>query len=149
MPELDFAVLADRVSTEAGGVGYVMRGGVDTVTAQAIPAVQFLGLLFRVGFTRVECGRPHRLELVFQGEDGERLMQASSVLQPAWNQDLPAHWLLSLLGGLNFPLPLPRYGLYSFELLINDSNYKTIPLRVVPGPEATGPDVGSDAGSEA
>ena len=137
MPELDFAVLADRVSTEAGGVGYLMRGGVDTVTAPAVPAVQFLGLLFRVGFTRQECGRPHRFEVVFQGEDGERLMQASSVLEPEWKDDLPAHWHLTLLGGLNFPIPLPRYGLYAFEILINDSNCKTIQLRVVPPADGT------------
>jgi hypothetical protein len=40
MPDLDFALLADRVSTEPGGVGYVMRGGIDTVTAPAMPTVQ-------------------------------------------------------------------------------------------------------------
>ena len=72
MPELDFAILADRVSTE-GGVGYLMRGGIDTVTAQAVPAMLMAGLLIRVGFTRQECGRPHRLEVILQGEDGQRL----------------------------------------------------------------------------
>jgi hypothetical protein len=132
MPELDFALLADRVSTEPGGVGYVMRGGIDTVTAPTMPTVQFLGLLFRVGFTRGECGRPHRIEVILQGEDGERLMQATSVLEPVWNEELPPHWHVNLLGGLNFPVPLPRYGLYAFEILLNDSNAKTIPLRVVP-----------------
>jgi hypothetical protein len=65
-------------------------------------------------------------------------MQATSVLEPAWNDDLPPHWHVALLGGLNFPIALPRYGLYAFEILINDSNAKTIPLRVVaPDDEAS------------
>jgi hypothetical protein len=40
MPELDFALLAERVSTEPGGVGYVMRGGIDSVTAPRDATVQ-------------------------------------------------------------------------------------------------------------
>jgi len=132
VPELDFAILAEHVSVEPGGHGYVMKSGIDTVQAPAVPTVQFVGLLFRVGFTRQECGRPHRFELIFQGVDGDRLMQASNVLEPVWREDLPLHWHYHLLGGLNFPLPLPAYGLYSFELLINDTNCKTIQFRVVP-----------------
>jgi hypothetical protein len=133
VPELDFAILADRVSTD-GGVGYLMRGGIDTVTAQEVPMILPVGLLIRVGFTRQECGRPHRLEVIFQGEDGERLMQASIVLEPGWDEDLPAHWRVHVLGALNFAVPLTRHGLYSFEILINDSNVKTIHVRAVESP---------------
>jgi hypothetical protein len=140
MPDLDFAILADRVSTEAQGVGYVMRGGVDTVTAPQVPFVQWVGLLFRVGFTRAECGRPHRFELIFQDEDGRRLMQAANVLEPVWQEGLPPHWNYNLLGGLNFPLPLPAYGLYSFEILLNDTNHKTLPVRVVAPSEDAAPE---------
>lgn len=132
MPELDFAILADRVSAEPGGVGYVMRGGIDTIGAPAVPSVQHVGLLFRVSFTHAECDRPHRFEVIFQGADGERLMQATGVLHPKWITDLPAHWRVNQLGGLNFPIPLPAFGIYSFEILVNDSNEKTIQLRVIP-----------------
>lgn len=145
MPELDFAILADRVSTEAGGVGYVMRGGVDTVTAPEVPTAQFIGLLFRVAFTRAECGRPHRFELIFQDVDGQRLMQAGSVLEPVWQETLPAHWHYNLLGGLNVALPFPNYGLYSLEILINDTNHKTLQIRVVP-PAEPEPAPDADAG---
>lgn len=65
-------------------------------------------------------------------------MQATSVLEAVWNEELPPHWHVNLLGGLNFPVPLPRYGLYAFEILLNDSNAKTIPLRVVPAGHAPG-----------
>jgi hypothetical protein len=47
MPELDFALIADDVNVE-NGVAYVMRGAIDTVTAQTIPIGQNMGLLFRV-----------------------------------------------------------------------------------------------------
>ncbi len=42
VPELDFALRADRVSTEPVGVGYDMRGGIDTVTAPTVPTVQLV-----------------------------------------------------------------------------------------------------------
>jgi Family of unknown function (DUF6941) len=133
VPELDFAILADRVSTD-GGVGYVMRGGIDTINAQEVPIILQIGLLIRVGFTRQECGRPHRFEVIFQDEDGQRLMQTSTVLEPAWDAAQPAHWRVNVLGALNFAVPLTRHGLYSFEILINDSNVKTIQVRAIEPP---------------
>lgn len=134
MPELDVALVADYVHAE-GGVAYVTRGCIDTVTAAAVPSVRNVGLLFRVGFAHSECGRTHRIEVLFQGEDGERLAAVDTSVRPQWSDALPPHWKLKLLGGLNFAVPLPRYGLYSFDLLINDSQAKSIDLRVVPAPQ--------------
>jgi hypothetical protein len=115
-----------------------MRGGIDTVTAPVVPALLPVGLLLRIAFTRAECGRPHRVEVILQGEDGDRLMEASAVLTPEWKEDLPPHWRVGILSALNFPIPLPRYGLYSFEILINDTSHKTIPLRVIQPLSASG-----------
>lgn len=130
MPELDLALIADYVHAE-GGVAYVMRGCIDTVVAEETPTGRNVGFLFRVGFSRSECGRQHRIEVIFQGEDGERLAHAQTVVTPQWDDALPAHWKAKLLGGLNFGIPLPRHGLYSFEVLINDTQAKAIELRVV------------------
>jgi len=135
MPELDLALIADYVHAESG-VAYVMRGCIDTVTAAETPTGRNVGFLFRVAFSRSECGRPHRIEVIFQGEDGERLAHVQTVVTPEWSDDLPAHWKVKLLGALNFGVPLPRYGLYSFDVMINDSQEKAIELRVVPPPQA-------------
>lgn len=140
MPELDYALLCDYVRAE-GGIAHVISAGIDTIWKDEVPSGQNLGLLMRIGFTRNECGRPHRVEVIFQDEDGERLAQIAGVVNPEWGADLPPSWRTGALLGLNVGVPLPRYGLYAFEVLINDSHVKTIPLRTIqntPGPEAAG-----------
>lgn len=130
MPQLDYAFLADYVRAE-GGVAHVIAAGIDTIHAPAVPTGSNIGLLFRIEFTRNECERPHRIEILFQGEDGQRLADLSTVVTPSWTDGLPVHWRQGFVGGLNFGIPLPRYGLYSFEIMVNDENRKTIHLRVV------------------
>ena len=137
MPELDYAVLGDYVRAEQG-VAHVMAAGIDTIYAPSVPTGQNLGLAARFTFTRNECGRPHRIEIPFQGEDGDRLALLSVVVTPEWSPDLPIHWSKGGLVALNFAVPLPRYGLYSFEILVNDQSHKTMPLRVL-RPEAAEP----------
>ena len=131
MPELDYAFIAEHVRID-GPFGHALAIGGDTIIAPTTPTGQNIGLLFRIGFTRNECGRPHRVEVIFQDEDGERLAQIASVVTPEWTEGLPLHWLQGVMTGLNFGVPLPRYGLYSFEIMVNDGHQKTVHLRVVP-----------------
>jgi hypothetical protein len=133
VPELDYAVLGEYVRVE-GGLANMIAAGIDTVYAPQVPTGHNLGLLLRIGFARVETERPHRIEVIFQDEDGERLAHITGVITPEWNEDLPPGWRVGSFSDLNFGVPLPRYGLYSFEILINDNQVKSIPLRVVPPP---------------
>ncbi len=134
MPELDYALLADYVRAE-GGIAHIIAAGIDTVATPEVPAGRNVGLLVRLTFTRNECGRPHRLELIFQDIDGERLAAVQGVVTPEWNEDLPVGWPVGFLWTLNIGIPLPQYGLYAFELLVNDASVETINLRVIPPPE--------------
>jgi hypothetical protein len=140
VPELDYALLCDYVRAE-GGIAHVISAGIDTVQAPDVPAGQNLGLLMRIGFARTECGRQHRVEVIFQDADGERLAEITGVLKPEWQPGVPPGWKVGALMGLNFGVPLPRFGLYSVEVLVNDSQVKSIPLRVLqremPAPPAT------------
>lgn len=130
MPELDFALLSDYVRAE-GGIAHVIAGGIDTIFTPTVPTGQNLGLAFRLLFSRTECDRPHRLEVIFQDEDGARLAVISSAVAPVWVEGQPAHWKTGMIGGLNFGVPLPRFGVYSFEIMVNDNLLKSLPLRVV------------------
>jgi uncharacterized protein DUF6941 len=112
-----------------------------------VPTGQNVGLLLRVAFTRNECGRPHRLEVIFQDIDGQRLTHVTAVFTPEWNDDLPVGWPLGAQVGLNFGIPLPAYGVYSFEVLIDDANHKTLNLRVIPPPDVEGEGQTGDAGA--
>jgi hypothetical protein len=136
VPELDYALLCDFVRVD--GVAHVIGAGIDTVYAQEVPTGHNLGFLARLTFTRNECGRPHRVEIVFQDEDGKRLTQIQGVLQPEWVEGLPPGWRTGSILGLNFGVPIPAYGVYAFEILVNDSSVQSLNLRVVRPEEPSG-----------
>jgi hypothetical protein len=131
MPQLDYAVLADFVRAE-GGLAHGLGLGIDTIYAPEVPTGQNVGLLARLTFSRQECGRAHRVEVIFQDQDGERLAEINATTEPQWVEGQPVGWPTGVLLGLNFGIPLPAYGVYAFEILLNDSLVKSIPLRVVP-----------------
>jgi hypothetical protein len=131
MPSLSYALLADYVRAESG-VAHVIAAGIDTVYAAEVPTGHNLGLLIAVRFTRAECGRPHRLEIRFSDEDGNDLAQASTVVTPDWDDTIPLHWGRGLLTALNLGVPLTRYGLYQFVIMVDDNQLGELPLRVVP-----------------
>lgn len=130
MPDLDAAILCDYVRSE-GGVAHIIAAGIDRIATEQVPTGQNVGLYILVRFTRAECGRPHRVEVVFQDEDGSRLVQVEGAITPEWSEDTPPGWKQGAVLALNLGLPLPRFGIYSIEILVNDSSAKTIPVRVV------------------
>lgn len=137
MPELDYALLCDYVRAE--GIAHLIGAGIDTVYAQQVPTGHNFGLLARVTFTRSECGRPHRVEIIFQDQDGAPLTQILGTIQPEWSEGLPPGWRTGAILGLNFGVQIPAYGVYAFEILVNDSSVKSLNLRVVTPPgEAAG-----------
>lgn len=134
MPDLDFALLCDYVRAESG-VAHVIAGGVDTVFASEVPTTHQVGILLRLRFTRNECGRAHWVEVVFQDTDGESLTHITGSLTPEPSADLPPGWRTGAIMGLNVTVTLPSYGLYTFEVLVNDSSVKSLDFRVVPAPQ--------------
>jgi hypothetical protein len=133
MPELDYALLCDYVRQE-GGVAHVIAAGVDTVMLPQVPGAANLGLLVRLTFTRGECDKPHRLEAILAETDGETIAKINGVITPTWQQGLPAGWKTGAMLALNFGVVVPKYGVYSLDILVNDDSRKDIPLRVVPMP---------------
>jgi hypothetical protein len=133
MPQLDYMVLADYVRQD-GRVTHIMGAGVDTVTAPVVPTVQPFGIALRLTFgTDEEAGASHYLKITFQSADGEQLLVARSAFNtPPPVPEVPEHWKTALGLALQIPVPLPRYGDYSFELDIDDAAItKSIDVRVV------------------
>jgi hypothetical protein len=131
MPELDFALIGDYVRPE-GGIAHVIGAGIDTVVPPEVPTGHNFGLLLRLTFSRQELERPHRIEVIFQDMDGTRLAHLNTVATPTPVEGIPAGWRQGLQAAFNLGIPLPDYGQYSFEVLVNDTHLKSIPLRVVP-----------------
>ncbi len=134
MPELDYALLCDYVRAESG-VAHIIAAGVDTVMLPQVPGATNLGLLVRLTFTRGECDKPHRLEAILAGTDGEPAAKINGVITPTWQQGLPLGWKTGAMLALNFGVVVPTYGEYSMDILVNDNSVKAINLRVVPPPQ--------------
>jgi hypothetical protein len=135
MPGVDYALLAEYVRPDQG-IAHVIGAGIDTVHAPQVPTGHNIGLLARFTFTRNECGRPHRIEIIFQDADGQRLAKIDASITPQYPEDIPVGWPVGVLAGFNLGLPLPGYGIYSFEILVNDTSHKSIDFRVARPPDA-------------
>jgi hypothetical protein len=133
MPELDYMVVADYVRQD-GNVVHIMGAGVDTVFAPVVPTVQPFGIALRLTFgAEEEVGASHYLKITFQSADGEQLLVARSVFNtPPPKPGVPEHWRTAMGLAIQIPVPLPRYGDYSFELDIDDGAItKSIDVRAV------------------
>jgi len=132
VPQLDCAFLCDYARTEPSGVAHVVAAGIDTIHVQQVPTGRNLGMLIRITFSQGECGRPHRIEVFFRTTDGKELVRIEGVLEPIWDPTLPPGWPVGSLLALNFGVPLPDFGVYSVEIMVDDSSAKSLNLRVVP-----------------
>lgn len=130
MPELDYALVCDYVRAEHG-IAHVIAAGIDTFAHPQVPAGQNFGLLVRATFTRNECNRQHTFEFIFQDADGERLSQVQAGVRPEVPAGHPRGWLVGAMLGLNMGVPIPAFGDYSLEILINNGSVKSIPLRAI------------------
>jgi len=75
--QLDYAILADAVSTRPDGKFDVSGAGWDTIHAAAVPATHArLALVVRLLISRTEAEHPHSLTVVIQGPDGEEISRA-------------------------------------------------------------------------
>ena len=122
MPELDYVVLADYVRSD-GGTIHIMAAGIDTFSVPQVPAVVMAGIAARIKFDSAdEVGAAHRVRLAFQGPDGPVLDISQRIITPPRPLGVPEHWKTAV--GLAYPhlrLPLPSYGDYSLELILDEN----------------------------
>ncbi|HEX5496109.1 MAG TPA: hypothetical protein VFX70_16190 [Mycobacteriales bacterium] len=133
MPEVDFMVVCDYVRADAGGM-HMIAAGVDRIQPSSVPYVQNLGVATRLALTRAECDVPHHIRLIFQDQDGKRILDVTATIAPKYPDDLPVGWRVKAGVALNVGVPLPDYGLYAFELLVDGQSRKSIEMVVAPPP---------------
>ncbi len=136
VPEVDFAILC-RAADAHDNLISLLSGPVDTAELSQTPAQIPLTLVVRFLWTPGELGREHRGEILFQTEDGERLMGADFIVKPDRPPDLPPGWKAGTNLVMTFPLPIPRFGLYAFEILVDDKHVKSLPFRAKPSLPST------------
>ncbi len=132
MPELDFMVTADYVRAE-GGMLHMIAAGVNTLLVPSLPAARPLGVGLRLLVDVAEARQPHRIELIFQDADGHRLTEVAGTIGPiGTDQPLPPPGRpYGVPVAFNLMLPVPVYGDYSLELIIDGQPMKSITLTAV------------------
>jgi hypothetical protein len=139
--QLDYMVLADYVRQD-GGVIHIMGAGVDTVLATHVPAVQPLGVALRISFDAADpVGQQHHVRVSFVGPEKPVLTIEAPFSRPPPPPDVPEHWRTGLGIGVQLAVPLPEYGDYTCELLIDDGGEidpRSIDFRVILRPAKPG-----------
>lgn len=139
MPELDFMIVADYVRAE-GALLHMIAAGVDTIFAAAVPALHRLGVGIRLTMTPAEAAYHHQIEIILQTEDGVRVAQINGGFEAQGDVPaLPPGVRPSIAIPFNINVPLPVYGRYSLELLVDGNSLKSIGLTVSPPTAATAP----------
>ena len=130
--EVDFAFLADAAEV-ANGKLHLVGGAFDTIWTQQVPLrYPKLSLALRLLFSAAELDRTHKIEIRIRHEDGKIIVSPiGGDLSISKNPNLPKGWRQGFLTVMNFSdLTFPAFGDYSFELVVDNRNDKSIPLRI-------------------
>src|SRR4029077_14717214 len=132
---LDWALLANAAEGPPNGLVYILGAGIDTLWREQFPAPVGVALVLRLVTSRLESGRPHKVEVHGSDEDGARVLVQPIVLTvpprqvpkehpPGW--DLAANIVINLAGVL-----VENAGFYRFEIMVDDQQVRTLPFRMV------------------
>lgn len=131
MPEVDFVALCEHVRVD-NGLLHMISAGVDHAQIPAVPAGFNFGIGLRLAFTRLECEQEHAVVLVFQDEDGQSIARIDGRVRPEFPANTPPGWPTHATLAFNLGVPVPKYGIYSFELAVDGQSKKSISVIVEP-----------------
>jgi hypothetical protein len=123
-----------NAAEQRDGLLYVLGGGWDTVNVMPGNPTVFNGsLVLRFAATRQECGRDHQVEIVCDGEDGQRVFALNVTARPEVPKDYPVAWDVSFGLVANFvQSQLPGFGLYQIAVISDNVFLGSVPLRAIP-----------------
>lgn len=131
--KVDFAFLAEHAEVVNGKL-YVMSGAIDTFWTANVPfTCPKLSFVLRILFSAAEVDIKHKMELSLLTDDGKKIMPPiGGDLEIKRNPNQPKGWEHGFLAVMNIGnLKFPDFGDYSFELVINNTSQKSVPLRIV------------------
>lgn len=135
---LDWALLANAAESPPNGLVYILGAGIDTLWRDDFPAPFGGAMVLRVLSSRLESERAHKVEVHCSDEDGKAVLQQPVVLGlPARTvtSEHPQGWDLAANIVINLAqVPIPKPGLYRFEILIDDQQVRTLPFRAMRPP---------------
>lgn len=130
MPDLDFAFLADYARAKSGAIDSLSLG-FDTIHVRALPVSHqtFVGL--RIHLDRSDCESIHRIEIIVQSTDGDRMCEVLFNVEARWPDPEPMLGLVGVQAVIPILMPLSTAGRHSVELAIDGEHLKSIPFAVI------------------
>jgi len=131
--QLDYAFLADMAQVSSGKL-YVIGGDIDRIWAGNFPCAPRLALIMKYMLESGELDRLHAFTVTVMDADGKKIFEVEeqhkvnrNPLNESWRHQ---GFLMQseFLGALRFD----RAGDYSFEILVDGSHVKSLPLHVIP-----------------
>jgi hypothetical protein len=141
---LEWTILANYAEAN-GGLLYISGAGWDTVTVGAplppgapVPEGTFTllqgTLVIRLNFHQTETGRDHTFRIAIMDEDGGEIGAAEGGFRVDLAPGLPGAWQQPV----NLPVPvsgvpIPRPGIYSISVQVDEQHMGDRPFRVLKG----------------
>jgi hypothetical protein len=128
----DFAEVRERLL-------FALGGGITRLWREAFPASMEASLALLLELHQMELGARHELQVVVQGEDGQRVGEVKAAFQMgATDVDVGENVLVPIALDLR-AAALPSAGSYAVEVVIDGTHHRTIQFKAVPRPEQPGP----------
>lgn len=139
--DLDWMMLANYAEAPGNGLLYLSGAAWDTVNVHGPPppgapegmvAPLVATLVVRLLFHHTEVGTDYPFRIDIVDEDGGTVGTIEGEINAPDDEDAPATWHrpANLIIGLS-GLPLPRFGEYRINLLVNREHKGDLPFRVV------------------
>jgi hypothetical protein len=98
-----------------------------------VPCAKQLAVAIRLKVDHEDVpGKEHQIKLIFAGDDKVLATVGGHLTIPDRPDGLPVHWKLGLAMALPIGLPFPRYGDYSLIFTLDEEEFHSVDLRVVP-----------------
>lgn len=128
----DFAEVRERLL-------FALGGGITRLWREAFPASMEASLALLLELHQMELATQHELQVVVQGEDGQRVGEVKAAFQMgASDVDVGENLLVPIALDLR-PARLPAPGSYAVEIVIDGAHQRTIQFKAMPRPEPPGP----------
>jgi hypothetical protein len=132
--ETEWIILADHAEVINGKL-YAMGGGWDSLTVNALPAVQKFAIAVSFLVPWNETNQPHDMTIELMNEDGRSFARVDGELEVGRPAGISLGAEQRLLLAVNLQHSFENLGSYTVVTRIEGQESNRISFRVVPGPQ--------------
>jgi hypothetical protein len=133
---IDTCLLCDAATVREGLLN-ILGGGITHAVRQEYPAPLGMSLAMRIMVHSTEITGPHRIEVMLNDEDGQRVTNFHVDVGVPDETEIPPGLEPEIMFAWDFPgrPMLPHPGKYSFEVLIDRTHHLSVPFSAALPPD--------------